>query len=76
MENWDLQEWRASLGVLDPRAAAPPGVELQRQWEDLALVQAAGDSGLPGVAAVLRARARADAVGWRRVTEGLWLLHD
>jgi hypothetical protein len=53
-----------------------PGVEMQRQREDLALVQAAGSIELPRLAAALRVRAQADALGWKQVTEQLNLLHN
>jgi hypothetical protein len=58
-----------------PRLAGP-GVEIQRQREDLALVKAAASTELSQVAGDLRARARADALGWKQVTEQLDLLHD
>jgi hypothetical protein len=53
-----------------------PGVELQRQHDDLALVRAAGREGLSRVAADLRVRAEADARGWKQATERRDLLHD
>lgn len=49
---------------------------MQRQREDLALVQAAGSTELPRLMADLRVRAQADASGWKRVTEQLNLLHS
>lgn len=53
-----------------------PGLETQRQAEDLALVRAAGSAGLRHLATELRTRARVDASGWQRATERLDLLHD
>ncbi|MFF4341464.1 hypothetical protein ACFY00_16200 [Kitasatospora sp. NPDC001540] len=59
----------------DPRLPGP-GAELRRQREDLERVRAAGARGRGSVVAELRARTAADALGWRRATEQLDLLHD
>lgn len=60
----------------DPRLPGP-GFELQRQHEDLELVRAASSSNEHGpLVAELRARAEADARGWKHATEQLDLLHD
>lgn len=77
---WDgalrcLQITAIAASQHDPRLPGP-GVEMQRQREDLALVQAAGSTELPRLAADLRVRAQADALGWKRITEQLNLLHN
>ncbi|MHA6758137.1 hypothetical protein [Streptacidiphilus sp. PAMC 29251] len=59
----------------DPQLPGP-GVELQRQQEDLALVRAAGREERGRTSADLRVRAEADARGWKQATERLDLLHD
>lgn len=59
----------------DPRLPGP-GVEPQRQREDLELVGASGSSERGHIVAELRARAEADARGWKQATEQLDLLHD
>lgn len=59
----------------DPRLPGP-GVELQRQHEDLELVRASSSNERGPVVAELRARAEADARGWKQATEQLDLLHD
>jgi hypothetical protein len=78
--------WDGALRCLQTAAMAArqgdpqlpgPGVELQRQREDLELVRASGSSDDRGhVVAELRARAEADARGWKQVTEQLDLLRD
>ncbi|WP_327072161.1 hypothetical protein OG196_00590 [Kitasatospora purpeofusca] len=78
--SWDgalrcLQITAIAASQHDPRLPGP-GVEMQRQREDLALVQAAGSTELPRLMADLRVRAQADASGWKRVTEQLNLLHS
>ncbi|CAN3985879.1 hypothetical protein KPATCC21470_8611 [Kitasatospora purpeofusca] len=78
--SWDgalrcLQITAIAASQHDPRLPGP-GVEMQRQREDLALVQAAGSAELPRLTADLRVRAQADASGWKRVTEQLNLLHS
>ncbi|MGW2563839.1 hypothetical protein ACWCXB_32355 [Streptomyces sp. NPDC001514] len=77
---WDgalrcLQTAAIAASQHDPQLPGP-GVELQRQREDLALVRAAGCAELGRMAADLRVRAQADAVGWKQVTEQLDLLHE
>ncbi|MFD7444469.1 hypothetical protein [Streptomyces sp. NPDC059909] len=52
-----------------------PGIELQRQREDLALLGAAASTEPSRVAADLQARAQADARGWKQATEQIDLLH-
>ena len=59
----------------DPRLPGP-GVELRRQLEDLVLVRAAGSTEISQLVTELRVRAQADALGWKRVTERLDLLHN
>jgi hypothetical protein len=77
---WDgalrcLQVTAIAASQHDPRLPGP-GIEVQRQREDLALVQAAGSAELDRLAADLRVRAQADALGWKRVTEQLNLLRN
>ncbi|GLW74852.1 hypothetical protein Kpho02_71490 [Kitasatospora phosalacinea] len=77
---WDgalrcLQTAAVAAGQGDPRLPGP-GVELQRQREDLELVRASSTNGWGPAAAELRARAEADARGWQQATERLDLLHD
>jgi hypothetical protein len=52
-----------------------PGVEIRRQYEDLARLGAAAPAEPHRAAADLRARARADAPGWKQAAERLDLLH-
>ncbi|MGX1676344.1 hypothetical protein [Streptomyces sp. NPDC055400] len=59
----------------DPRLPGP-GVELQRQREDLELVRASNTNERGPAVAELRARAEADARGWKQATEQLDLLHN
>ncbi|MFF1561848.1 hypothetical protein [Streptomyces sp. NPDC058279] len=78
--SWDgalrcLQITAIAASQHDPGLAGP-GVEVRRQREDLMLVQAAGGTELSRLAADLRVRAEADALGWKRVTEELNLLHN
>ncbi|MFI8185374.1 hypothetical protein OG539_23980 [Actinacidiphila glaucinigra] len=49
---------------------------MRRQAEDLVSVRAADGARLRHLATRLRTRAQVDAVGWRRATERLGLLHD
>ncbi|GAA1392348.1 hypothetical protein GCM10009639_23770 [Kitasatospora putterlickiae] len=72
--------WDGALRCLQITAMAARGLDprllgQQRQREDLALAQAAGSFELPRLAAELRVRAQADALGWKRVAERLDLLH-
>jgi hypothetical protein len=67
----------ASIAAVQRDPQLPlPDVELKRQREDLALVAAAGRDDLSRIAADMRARAQADALDWKQVTEQLDLLHD
>lgn len=79
-KSWDgalrcLQITAMAASQHDPQLPGP-GIEKQRQREDLALVQAAEKAELSRLAADLRDRAQADSLGWKQVTEQLGLLHD
>ncbi|MEW2391692.1 hypothetical protein AB0933_25395 [Streptomyces venezuelae] len=82
---WAGGSWDGALRCLQTAATAArqgdpqlpgPDVELRRQREDLELVSASGSSERGRVVAGLRARAEADARGWKQATEQLDLLHD